>query len=183
MTRLKRIGLYGISGVGKTTLLQAIDLEQVQTIWLEGSRLVLESANLDLSEFKQLPESEKIYHRECAIARAFDIQQEAQKHIVIDGHLAFAKGPKEFENVMTQADRRFYTDFIYIELPPSIVFERQQGDAQRVRSFSVETLAAWIENEKQALIKACLETGANIHFLTDVTLQAGKQFIVDTINS
>jgi adenylate kinase len=183
MRELKRIGLYGISGIGKTTLLRSMDLMQAQTIWLEGSKLVLQSANLELSEFKRLPENEKIHHRERAISKALDIQQETQKHILIDGHLAFAKENGEFENVMTESDRRFYTDFIYLELPARIVLERQQKDLQRIRSYSLETITNWMEYEKQALSTACLETGANIHFLSDSSFERGKQFIIDIINA
>jgi adenylate kinase len=75
------------------------------------------------------------------------------------------------------------TEFIYIELSPTVVLERQHSDAHRVRSYSLETLTAWIEYEKQALISVCLETGLNLHFLRDASLQVGKQFIVDIINA
>lgn len=164
MESLKRVGLYGISGTGKTTILRELIQLASNTIWLEGARLVLEAAKLPLENFKRLPDSEKYRFRELAIFNALEIQKSKNKHIIIDGHLAFAKGENEFEDVMTEGDKRFYTNFVYLNLRPEIILERQKNDLTRNRNYSLSTIRQWIGFELSKLTNVCDEfnIGLNI---------------------
>jgi adenylate kinase len=80
MDNLKRIGLYGVSGTGKTTILKEVSKLTSNVIWLEGSQLVINAAGLTLEQFKKLSDKEKYFFREKAIDKAFEIQRKESKH-------------------------------------------------------------------------------------------------------
>lgn len=183
MHTLKRIGFYGVSGVGKTTTLSIFSKCQSNTIWLEGTELVLEAANLSLPEFKKLPESEKYFFREKAICRAFEIQKTENQHIIIDGHLAFPKNENDFEDVMTEMDKIFYTDFIYLKLSPKIILGRQQNDILKRRNYSIETISNWIDFEVTKLQKVCFERNINLLTIESENTDDYVKSILKTINN
>ncbi len=165
MGNLKRIGLYGVSGTGKTTILKEVSKLTSNVIWLEGSQLVINSAGLTLEQFKKLSETEKYFYREKAIDKAFEIQMKEGKHIIIDGHLVFAKGESEFENVMTEKDKTFYTDYIYLNLPTETVLQRQQNDSNKKRNYTAKTISNWVAFELQELKQFCNKHNLNLHIL------------------
>lgn len=71
-----------------------------------------------------MTELEKYSIREKAIYKAIEIQRKENKHIIIDGHLAFPKNEGGFEDVMTTMDKKFYTDIVYLKMSPKIILER-----------------------------------------------------------
>ena len=183
MGTLKRIGFYGVSGVGKTTILKEAAAHSSELVWLEGSRLILHVAGLPLEEFKRLDELAKYDLRERAIHRALEIQNQEQRHVIIDGHMVFATGEGEFHNVMTAADADFYTDYIYLNLPASIVLKRQQHDQKHRREFSEDTIAAWMAAELKAIRNVCHHHKANLHVLQSVDNHQCVDFILNLLRA
>ncbi|HRI33064.1 MAG TPA: ATP-binding protein [Saprospiraceae bacterium] len=181
MQSLKRIGLYGVSGTGKTTILKRLMQLTSSVIWLEGASLVLDAAKLTLDEFKRLPEIEKYHFREMAILNALEIQRSQKQHIIIDGHLAFAKGENEFENVMTEKDKEFYTDFIYLKLSAGTVLERQRSDFVKKRDFSLDTIIKWTEFELSELNIVCRIRNINLHIIESENNQYCVDFIINKL--
>jgi len=181
MKKLKRIGLYGISGTGKTTILKEVANATSNLIWLEGSRLVTDAAGLILNEFKKLSDSEKYSFREKAIERAFEIQTKENKHIIIDGHLVFSKGETDFENVMTKADETFYTDYIYLNLPTQIILQRQQSDTNRKRNYNAITISNWAAFELKELKLFCTKNNLPLHILETADTKSTVDFICNYI--
>jgi adenylate kinase len=182
MKNYKRIGFYGVSGVGKTTILKEISQLTSNTVWLEGAKLVLDAAKLSLEDFKKVSETEKYHFREVAINQAFEVQKEQDKHIIIDGHLAFAKGENQFENVMTENDMRFYTDFIYLKLAPETILERQLKDSAKKRDYSVKTISNWIDFELTELEIVCKNRNINLHLIESENNQICIDFIIKILN-
>jgi adenylate kinase len=182
MENYKRIGLYGVSGTGKTTILSEVSKLTSNAIWLEGSKLVIEAAGMALENFKKLSEDKKYFFREKAIEMAWEIQVKTNKHIIIDGHLVFAKSEDEFENVMTSKDATFYTDYIYLNLPPEIVFNRLQLDTFRKRNYSISTISNWIEFEMNELKTFCNDRKLNLHILHSTNKAECVNFICNYLN-
>ena len=162
---LKRIGLYGVSGTGKTTVIKKIIKLMPNLVWLEGAKLVADAADLTLVEFKNLSDKEKYFFRERAIDKAFEIQSKEKKHMIIDAHFAFAKGDGTFENVVTEKDISFYTDCVYLKLPPKTVLAQQRNDKTRQRNYSLETISNWIEFELRGLKHLCADRGLRLHIV------------------
>lgn len=183
MDNLKRIGLYGVSGTGKTTILKEVSKLTPNVIWLEGSQLVINAAGLTLEQFKKLSDTEKYFYREKAIDKAFEIQTKESKHIIIDGHLVFAKGESEFENVMTEKDKTFYTDYIYLNLPTEIILQRQQNDSYKKRNYSAKTVSNWVAFELQELKQFCNEHNLNLHILQTTDSKECVEFISNYITT
>ena len=181
MKALKRIGLYGVSGSGKTTILKEASARLKNIIWLEGSKLVLEQANMPLAEFKLLEHSKKVLYREKAIDKAFEILKQSKKHIIIDAHLYLPKGQSELENIMTSKDAAFYTDYIYLALPPELIFSRQQGDATRQRGHSLDMISKWQEAECAKLEEFCKENNRHFYTLRHIDKHDCVKFISELI--
>lgn len=177
MKHLKRIGLYGISGTGKTTILKKVVATTKEIVWLPGSDLVLRIANLSLPEFKRLPIHKKYYFREQAILSAAQIQREQNKHVIIDAHLLFPSIDGGFENAMTRQESEFYTDYIYLNLPATVIHHRLLNDTARPRNRSVEILQNWIEQEMADLKKFCQSNEATLTILENDDLNSTVQFI------
>lgn len=182
MQKFKRIGLYGVSGTGKTTILKEVVKKVDNAIWLEGSKLLSEAAEMPLEEFKKLNSKEKYVFREKAIEKAWEIQEEKNKHIIIDGHLVFAKGESEFENVMTEKDATFYTEYIYLKLPAQVVMDRIRNDKKRNTDYSVTTIYRWAEVELKQLSAFCSEKNIPLTILNKEDLQESVIFICNYIN-
>jgi len=183
MDNLKRIGLYGVSGTGKTTILKEVSLLTSNVIWLEGSKLVINSAGLTLEQFKKLSDTDKYFYREKAIDKAFEFQTKERKHIIIDGHLVFAKGENEFENVMTEKDKTFYTDYIYLNFPTETIFQRQQNDRDKKRDHSARTISDWVAFELQELQQFCNNHKVNLHILQTTDTKECAEFICNYITT
>lgn len=177
MGNLKRIGLYGVSGTGKTTILKEVSKLTSDVIWLEGSQLVINAAGLTLEQFKNLSDTEKYLYREKAIDKAFEIQTKEGKHIIIDGHLVFAKGESEFENVMTEKDKTFYTDYIYLNLPTETILQRQQNDSDKKRNYTAKKISNWVAFELQELKQFCTKHNLNLHILQSTNSKECVEFI------
>lgn len=177
MKSLKRIGLYGISGTGKTTILKAVGAATNEVIWLQGSNMVLKAANVSLPEFKRLSARKRYHFREQAILNAVQIQIEQNKHVIIDAHLAFLSDNGGFENAMTRQEEEFYTDYLYLNLPAIVIHRRLLNDTARPRSRSVAILQSWIEHEMAALKKFCQSNGSTLTILENDDLNSTVQFI------
>ncbi|WMX17170.1 ATP-binding protein [Aureispira sp. CCB-E] len=182
MKNLRRIGLYGVKGVGKTTILKEVNKLTSNAVWLEGAKLVLDAAKLPLTEFKKLPKDKKHLFREQAIEKAIEVQSKMNKHILIDGHLVFPKGEDEFENVMTDKDNLFYTDFVYLVFPPKVILQRQKDDLIKKRIYSLKTIKNWIEFEMSELEKVCELYKINLHILSAKSNSDCINFILNLIN-
>lgn len=181
--KLKRVGVYGISGTGKTSIVKLVEKYSDNTIWLEGSRLVLEAANMTLEEFKrQTTDDEKYAIRERAIKIAETIQAQEQKHIVLDGHLAFVNKNGVFENVMTNQDQLFYTHFIYLKLTPKVVWSRQQNDTSKKRNYSLQTIEEWMKFEEKELLNAAMTYNINFSLLENEDLDTCVSYVLSVIN-
>lgn len=183
MDNLKRIGLYGVSGTGKTTILKEVSKLTSNVIWLEGSQLVINAAGLTLEQFKKLSDKEKYFFREKAIDKAFEIQKKESKNIIIDGHLVFTKGENEFENVMTEKDKTFYTDYIYLNLPTETILQRQQNDGDKKRNHSAKTITNWVAFELQELKQFCYNNNLNLHILETTDNKECVEFICNYITT
>lgn len=183
MGNLKRIGLYGVSGTGKTTILKEVSKLTSNAIWLEGSQLVINAAGLTLEQFKKLSDNEKNYFREKAIDKAFEIQKKEGKHIIIDGHLVFAKGENEFENVMTEKDKIFYTDYIYLNFPTETILHRQKNDRDKKRNHSEKTIKNWVAFELQELKLFCNNNNLKLHILETTDNNDCIEFICNYITN
>ncbi|KAL8688689.1 MAG: hypothetical protein Q9218_005461 [Villophora microphyllina] len=157
------VGLYGLSGCGKTTMLEQLKLflgEEHFTFY-EGSAFIGKLMPNGLEAFKQLPGEEKTLWREHAIKM---IQMECVQNGkvgVVTGHFTFwSEDQQEATSpVWTKEESNAYTHVIYLDIPPIDIYQRRQKDnikGTRTREdVSVEQLQDWQLAEKSKLFQLC----------------------------
>lgn len=153
------VGLYGIPGSGKTTLMKQLKehLKKNRFALYEGSQVIADIVPGGLDTFEKLEEEEKIRWRELAIAQIKKDSKEAGQVAVVTGHFMF--WPEEEDAgtpVYTQSDLNIYSHIIYLEIPAEKISEYRQADKERTRPFSsVFHLQRWQEAEKTQLRHLC----------------------------
>ncbi|KAJ7065022.1 uracil phosphoribosyltransferase-domain-containing protein [Mycena amicta] len=157
------VGIYGVSGSGKTTQLKQLEEEFKEDpfrIKLYESSTVLDSlVPGGLEVFKKMDDQEKEVHREIAVRHVAKQCATLQEVGVVIGHFSFWENGAP-NAVWTPADAQTYTHIVYFDVPAQIVAERRQNDSTRARqSLSPEQLETWQSFERRQLRAACLENG------------------------
>lgn len=159
------IGLYGVSGAGKTHLLNNVKDNYVgekPVRFYDGSSLIEAVVPGGLTDFKQAGKVQQAEFREKAMLHVIEEAETAQVAIVIAGHHLFWEDEQsdEPETISTKKDRETYTHIIYYHVDPELIATRRSKDDERRRQpLSVEHLAKWQKAEISELRKMCLDHG------------------------
>ena len=160
------IGLYGISGSGKTYLLKSLRQTSLNQHldFEDGSDLI--DACFDLAVFKNLGAEEQNEKRADLMLKLVQDQSDLVKGIVIGGHLLlWDDGAKEPHSVGIEADWGAYTHIVYLQVDPEVVQKRRTNNKAKDRGLvSVEHLQQWQARERALLRDICYKRG--IQFIT-----------------
>ncbi|KAF2257655.1 uracil phosphoribosyltransferase [Lojkania enalia] len=156
------IGLYGLSGAGKTYLIDRLKhaLEEENFTFYDGSTVIGAVVPGGIEAFKELDTNEQNHFRARAIKKIRDQCAERKTIGVVAGHLFLENEDRqgEWERVVTQCDLETYTHIIYLDVDAETIINRRQGDTKRTRPFiSVEELKMMKEQEKSELTVLCRE--------------------------
>jgi nucleoside phosphorylase len=175
------VGIYGITGAGKTALCQQIVAQ------IPGARYFSESEIIDdymrrfesgdLESFKAKSESERMNAREAAFVFHYQRVRNSDGLLFGDAHFAFpanrlgrierphSEAEHGIQPVMPQSAWNVYGCIIYLNTPVRIIKERltKSNDlSQRnawMMSLSVGDMQQWIDYERQRLILECSHRG------------------------
>jgi len=138
------IALFGINGVGKSTIAHALHETIFGSVMLSGSELLMHSfKGLNREQLEMLSPEEKMRMLESAFLDAFEQNREA-KLIILDTHLVVTirkNGKLILENVWSE---RFspYSNFVFfISSNPMEILQRRMRDSRisgRRRDLDVE---------------------------------------------
>ncbi|KAK6527375.1 hypothetical protein TWF281_010555 [Arthrobotrys megalospora] len=160
-TRPTVVGLYGISGCGKSFLLSQLhhELGDEHFEFYEGSKVIADLVPGGLDTFKMLSEQEKTRWRKLAINNIGENCAESGRVGVVAGHFMFwSEGEDAGCPVYTQNDLDVFTHILYLDVPAELVAKRRLRDAERNRPvLSVEQLRKWQEAEKSELRRLCYQ--------------------------
>jgi adenylate kinase len=164
------IGLYGISGCGKSYLLNQLKLQlpQDKFAFYDGSTLIDGVVSGGLFEFKKAALAQQTVYRELAISKAANDCQKANQTGVVAGHYMFWSSAGTPETIGTDKDWETYTHIVYLNVDPEIIASRTQNDKARVReNASVEHLRKWQHTELSLLRSICIEQGILFTTITE----------------
>lgn len=155
------VGIYGVSGCGKTTLVERLKniLGERDFAFFDGSQMLSSLVHGGLAAFKQKSDSEKAVYREIAIQHIAAKCQSDQRVGIVAGHLTLWTGTGALE-IHTQADLETYTHILYLDTPPETISEYRLNDQKRERpEMSVEELRRWQWSEKSRAKTLCRQHG------------------------
>ncbi|KAI0008584.1 uracil phosphoribosyltransferase-domain-containing protein [Xylariaceae sp. FL0662B] len=153
------VGLYGISGCGKSFLLNQLkqELGQEHFAFYDGSAMISTLVPGGLPVFKAMDEPRKKHWRGVAIDKVGEEAFDSGKTAIVAGHLTFWSNKENAAvPVYTENDLHTYTHILYLDIPTEIIAKRRQEDKERTRQYTpVEILHQWQSTEKNLLVDLC----------------------------
>ncbi|KAK8121439.1 hypothetical protein PG999_005559 [Apiospora kogelbergensis] len=154
------VGIYGISGSGKTHLLNQLrqELQQEPYEFFDGSEAIATLVPGGLDAFKEANAQGKAHWRELAIREIAQRCATSDHTGVVTGHsmLWSENGKMRGEKIWTQGDASTYTHIFYMDVAADVVAQRRGNDWKRLRKpVPSDQLAKWQDAEKQSLRHLC----------------------------
>ena len=155
------VGVYGISGVGKSRLLRELAQRRPEWQVVEGSQAII--ATMDrhggggLDAFKRSAEKDQI---RCEAIRK--ISAESTGMTVVAGHFSFAKkGMSGFEPCFTSADAQSFHSIVYLDhrSAEEIMKQRLDDETRQRPATRPLDLESWIRYEVEGLSAVCAKAG------------------------
>jgi adenylate kinase len=164
------VGIYGVSGCGKSHTLATIRKERFEWRCMEG-RQVIEDVLLEDEDGKVLADFSVMSKNEQTRIRleAADRIRSYRGVTLVSGHCSFLT-PKpsgvavladkteelSFDDVFTQGDAKTYDTILYLEKDAREIFQQREGDQERKRpKITIYMIEKWIQHEKDLLVREC----------------------------
>ncbi|OQV08697.1 hypothetical protein CLAIMM_12925 [Cladophialophora immunda] len=159
------VGIYGISGSGKTFVLDALKhVYDGDYILVEGSEVISRLVDGGLQGFQRLDEHRKKSVRELAIRTILADCLNDGKIAVVSGHFMFWSDEQEaMTSVWTQQDLETFTHIVYLNPPPETIQDRRLHDTAKERQLRLSCYRSGIiyftvrEDSPLARVTALLE--------------------------
>ncbi|KAF2249736.1 uracil phosphoribosyltransferase [Trematosphaeria pertusa] len=154
------IGIYGISGSGKTYMLEYLkkELGQAAFAYYDGSSVLAELLPRGLDDFKQLSADKQSQYRERAIKLIGEECANNGKVGVVAGHFMFweTEDDGKGQTIGTEADWATYTHILYLRVDAEVIAKRRKDDARKRRTdTSIAHLAKWQDEDASQLRDIC----------------------------
>ncbi|KAJ9612865.1 hypothetical protein H2200_002806 [Cladophialophora chaetospira] len=162
----KVIGIYGVSGCGKTFLLNSLksneQLRDKPFSFNEGSEVITQFSAGLLSDVLAKGEDGKAQLREAAIRVVAEQSAAGERCAIVTGHyIIWEEGEEDVPPpVWTDADAEIYTHIIYLDVRGGDLIKRRNEDSSKKRpAMTDDQLENWQDAEKAQLRKVCYDHG------------------------
>ncbi|ROW16779.1 hypothetical protein VPNG_01530 [Cytospora leucostoma] len=151
------VGIYGIQGCGKTTLINHLkqELPEKDFAFFDGSQMLASVTQGGLNTFQQMDEAMQAHYRGLSIQAIAQQCSESGRVGVVAGHLTLWV-EDEAKPVFTQSDLDTYTHILYVEVPASEIAEFRSSDTSRARTeIEPRALETWQKCDKTQTKDIC----------------------------
>ena len=157
------VGLYGISGSGKTFLLNQLkkELGAERFEYYDGSGMIVSVVPDGLASFQEMTDEEQTQYRRLAIDSIKESCVKSGKIAIVAGHFMLCSERDEASvQVWTESDRQTFTHICYLNVPVEEVRQQSLNDKERCRpDYSSSHLQLWQSAEKTELESVCRNNG------------------------
>ncbi|KAE9969111.1 hypothetical protein EG328_000184 [Venturia inaequalis] len=160
------IGIYGISGCGKSHLIKGLknalsvqDEDCPDFAFYDGSASIARVTEGGLAAFQAMSPEKQTEHRQLAINAIRQECVETGRIGVVAGHyMLYSDERQTSETVATANDLATFTHILYLDVPAGIVAQRRRDDRIKQRGhLHVDRLQDWKVREQEALRTVCRE--------------------------
>ncbi|KAL8785882.1 MAG: hypothetical protein Q9213_003114 [Squamulea squamosa] len=157
------VGIYGISGCGKTFLLNQLKetLDKTKFAFYDGSEKIATMVPGGLENFQRMDKQAQMMWRQRAIDHIQEECRGTETVGIIAGHfMLWSEEEERALPVYTQNDINVYTHVLYLDVPASVVAQRRREDNRKARPNVTDTqLHGWLQEEKTELRSLCRDHG------------------------
>lgn len=169
-----RIGIYAISGTGKSTLINRLKESYEEILnCIDGSSIVDAVVPGGINAFKKLSSIDKYNFREKAVQYLQHKFISEHKHMVVAGHYSFLF-KDAYDVAWTAEDSKFYDLIIFLQADAELIFSRCEADIERNRQYNIEQIQAWQVYEYEKLEQICSVDQRNFYVI-DASLSLDEQ--------
>ena len=177
------VGLYGVSGCGKSHLLNQLEqkLGHTDFAFYEGSKMIETTVPGGLEAFDGMEEPDQEHWRKRAIDRIGKECADSNKVGVVAGHFMFWPEEKQVGRpACTDRDLKVFTHILYLDVSAEIVAEHRHYDPKKIRPpASVHHLRNWQREEKIQLTNLCPQHGILLSLMTP---RQGEMTLCDRVS-
>ncbi|KAL8807552.1 MAG: hypothetical protein Q9200_004628 [Gallowayella weberi] len=157
------VGLYGVSGCGKTFLLNRLKqrVGEEDFIFYDGSQAIGGITTGGLEHFQKMEEQEQTMWRQRAIDTIGKNCIENGQAAIVAGHsMLWSEAEGDALPVYTPNDLDVYSHILYLNVPAEVIAQRRAEDAAKDRpNLSVDQLREWQRKEIIELRALCRAHG------------------------
>ena len=153
------VGLYGVSGCGKSHLLKQLEqkLDKTYFAFYDGSEMIKTVTPGGLEAFQGMEKPDQEHWRKRAIDEIGKECADSKKVGVVAGHfMLWSEEEQAATPVCTDNDLKVFTHILYLDMPADVVEERSRNDTEKKRPvISVDRIHNWQQEEKIQLRSLC----------------------------
>ncbi|KAF7198348.1 hypothetical protein HII31_00087 [Pseudocercospora fuligena] len=157
------VGIYGVSGAGKTHLMNRVLKQEFgnSCLYYDGSEVIKKAIGSDISTFNELSTKEKEDVREQAIRQIYETCRVSRKPGIVTGHLTLWNFKRSHpEDVFTKVDFEVYSCIFYLDPSAATIFSQVKNDISKIRqALTIEGIQQHKDQELAKLQELCYEYG------------------------